>query len=205
MGTETAAREPLGETQRRPGRPRSEKAEQAILDATLEALTERGIEGVSLEDVAVRAGVGKSTLYRRWSGKEDLLIAAFGSLKRPLPEPAGESVRADLTAMLTSMATDADDPRFACQFEILNAEAERFPKLIKRYKSEVAEPRREAIREVIRRGMDTGEIRPDADVEIALLALMGSVISRDRQDVRTPAREFAERAVEQILTGIAAK
>ncbi|MCL2585506.1 MAG: TetR/AcrR family transcriptional regulator [Streptosporangiales bacterium] len=207
MGTETTAREPLGDTtaQRRPGRPRSEKVEQAILDATLEALTERGIEGVSLEDVAVRAGVGKSTLYRRWSGKEDLLIAAFGSLKRPLPGPAGESVQADLTAMLASMAADADDPRYACQFEILNGESERFPKLIDRYKNEVAEPRREAIRDVIRRGMTTGEVRPDADVEIALLALMGSVLSRDRQDVRPPAREFAERAVAQILSGIAAK
>src|ERR1700729_774154 len=60
---------------RRPGRPRSEQAEQAILDAAMEAVGERGIDGVSCEDVAARAGVGKATLYRRWPGKEDLLIA----------------------------------------------------------------------------------------------------------------------------------
>lgn len=206
MGTDTTARDAARqrESQRRPGRPRSEKAEQAILDATLEALTERGIEGVSVEDVAARAGVGKATLYRRWSGKEDLLIAAFGSLKRPLPESAGESVQADLTAMLTSMATDADDPRYACQFDILNAESERFPKLIDRYKNEVAEPRREVIRDVIRRGIATGELRPDADVEITLMALIGSLLSRERQDDRMPAREFADRVVDGIMRGIAA-
>src|SRR5580693_6713358 len=68
---------------RRPGRPRSERAEQAILDATLEAIAERGVDGVGCEDVAARAGVGKATLYRRWPGKEDLLIAAFASLKSP--------------------------------------------------------------------------------------------------------------------------
>jgi AcrR family transcriptional regulator len=101
---------------RRPGRPRSEQAEQAILDATLEAVGDRGIDGVSCEDVAARAGVGKATLYRRWPGKEDLLIAAFAALKRPLPEPRGESVRADLIAMLEVMAEDAEDPRFAQQY-----------------------------------------------------------------------------------------
>ena len=73
------------EATRRPGRPRSERAEQAILDAAIEAVGENGIDGVSCEDVAARAGVGKATLYRRWTGKEDLLIAAFASMKRRLP------------------------------------------------------------------------------------------------------------------------
>src|SRR5947209_8635048 len=74
-GKDTAAR--------RPGRPRSERAEQAILRATIDAIGERGIDGVHCEDVAARAGVGKATLYRRWPGKEDLLIAAFAAMRRP--------------------------------------------------------------------------------------------------------------------------
>src|SRR3984885_5350644 len=98
---------------RRPGRPRSEQAEQAILEAAIEAVGDRGIDGVSCEDVAARAGVGKATLYRRWPGKEDLLIAAFAALRRPLPEPRGESVREDLIAQLTVVAEDAEDPRYA--------------------------------------------------------------------------------------------
>jgi AcrR family transcriptional regulator len=203
VSTELSARDAA--TQRRPGRPRSEKAEQAILDATLDALTERGVEGVTLEDVAVRAGVGKATLYRRWSGKEDLLIAAFASLKRPLPDGGGESVRADLTAMLESMVRDADDPRYACQFALLHGEAERYPKLIDRYKREVAEPRREVIREAIRRGIVVGELRPDTDVEVTMLALLGVLLARDRQDPKPPAEGFAERVIGELMRGIAAR
>ncbi len=108
------------EAPRAPGRPRSERAEQAIIDATIEALGERGIDGVHCEDVAARAGVGKATLYRRWQGKEDLLIAAFAAMRRPLPEPRGESVRADLIALLTVVAADADDPRYAQQYALLH-------------------------------------------------------------------------------------
>src|SRR5258707_1829056 len=111
---------------RRPGRPRSERAEQAILDAALEAIGDCGVDGVSCEDVAARAGVGKATLYRRWPGKEDLLIAAFAALKQPLPQPRGESVRDDLIAMLEVMAEDAEDTRFAQQYALLHAEGERY-------------------------------------------------------------------------------
>src|SRR5277367_3479988 len=127
---------------RRPGRPRSEQAEQAILDAAMEAVGERGIDGVSCEDVAARAGVGKATLYRRWPGKEDLLIAAFAALKSPLPEPRGDSVREDLIAMLEVMVADSDDPRYAQQYALLHGEGQRYPRLMARYKGLVVEPRR---------------------------------------------------------------
>ena len=93
------------------------------------------MDGVGCEDVAAPAGVGKATLYRRWPGKEDLLIAAFASLKSPLPEPRGVSVREDLIAMLDVMATDADDPRYARQFALLHGEGERYPRLVGRSRS----------------------------------------------------------------------
>src|ERR1700728_5279925 len=116
------------EAARRPGRPRSERAEQAILDATLEAIADHGVDGVHCEDVAARAGVGKATLYRRWPGKEDLLIAAFAAMRRPLPEPYGESAREDLIRLLTVVAEDADDPRYAQQYALLHGAGERFPR-----------------------------------------------------------------------------
>jgi AcrR family transcriptional regulator len=190
---------------RRPGRPRSERAEQAILDATLEAIGECGVDGVRCEDVAARAGVGKATLYRRWPGKEDLLIAAFASLKSPLPQPRGESVRADLIAMLDVMARDADDPRYARQFALLHGEGQRYPRLVARYKEQVVEPRRELIRSVLRRGITTGELRPDADVEIAMLTLTGAVMARGKHDAAPAEPDFAARVVDQLLRGIAAR
>src|SRR6516165_8353576 len=158
---------------RRPGRPRSERAEQAILDATLEAIGDYGVDGVRCEDVAARAGVGKATLYRRWPGKEDLLIAAFASLKTPLPQVHGEG--------------------------------QRYPRLVARYKEQVVEPRRELIRSALRRGIASGELRPDTDVEIAMLTLTGAVMARGKHD-GTPAEPgFAARVVDELMRGIAAR
>src|SRR6266581_9218717 len=85
---------------RRPGRPRSERADRAIMDATLSLFAESGAAGLCIEKVAARAGVGKATIYRRWPGKEDLLLDAMAWLRVPLPRPRGESVRDDLVALL---------------------------------------------------------------------------------------------------------
>jgi AcrR family transcriptional regulator len=189
---------------RRPGRPRSERAKQAILDATIDAVGDCGIDGVRCEDVAARAGVGKATLYRRWPGKEDLLIAAFASLKSPLPEPRGESVREDLIAMLEVMVADSDDPRYAQQYALLHGEGQRYPRLMARYKELVAEPRRELVRSVLRRGVATGELRPDTDIEVAMLALMGAVLARGgKHDASQASPGFATRVVDELLRGFA--
>ena len=203
--SEMAARDAAPDTGRRPGRPRSERAEQAILDAALDAVADSGVDGVSCEDVAARAGVGKNTLYRRWPGKEDMLIAAFASLKSPLPEPRGTSAREDLIAMLAVMAADADDPRYARQFALLHGEGQRYPRLVKRYKEQIVEPRRELIRSVLRRGVATGELRQDTDVEIAMLTLTGAVLARGKHDPTPAEPGFATRVVDELLRGIAAR
>src|SRR5271163_478088 len=94
-GTDTEAGS-AGAAQRRPGkpgRPRSEQAEHAIIEATLDLFAEQGFEGVCVEAVAARAGVGKATIYRRWTSKEELLIAALGSLKSPMHDPRCGTVR----------------------------------------------------------------------------------------------------------------
>jgi AcrR family transcriptional regulator len=201
-GTEAAS---ARDTARRPGRPRSERAEQAILDATIEAIGERGIDGVHCEDVAARAGVGKATLYRRWPGKEDLLIAAFAAMRRPLPQPHGESVREDLVRLLTVVAADADDPRYAQQYALLHGAGERYPRLVAGYKERVVEPRRELVRSVLRRGVETGELRPDIDVEVAMLMLTGAVMARGKHDSSPAAPGFVDSAVDELLRGIAAR
>ena len=202
MGTKTTAQDAA--TQRRPGRPRSERADQAILDAALEAVAEGGVDSVTCENVAGRAGVGKATIYRRWAGKEDLLIAAFASLKRPLPEPAGENVRDDLIAMLAVMAKDSEDPRYFRQHAMLHGEGARYPRLLARYKERVVEPRRELIRQVLRRGIETGELKDGTDVELAMLMLTGAVLAREKQQA-APDSGFAQRLVDELLQGIAVK
>ena len=186
---------------RRPGRPRSEQAEQAIIDAALELFGERGVDGVCVETVAARAGVGKATIYRRWSSKEDLLIAALSTMKSPLRQPRGDSVREDLIQIVTAIAKDAGDPRFVRQFAMLHGEASQYPRLMARYSETVVEPRREIIRSVLRGGIEAGDLRADLDVEIAMLSLTGTVMARGKHDPAPAGPGFAARVVDELLAG----
>src|SRR5271157_2278858 len=190
---------------RRPGRPRSEQAEHAIIEATLELFAEQGFEGVCVEAVAARAGVGKATIYRRWPNKEELLLAAFGSLKSPFPEPKGVSVRDDLLAMVEVMCADKADPRKARRYALLLGEGDKYPRLMARYKETVAEPRHEVLRAVIRRGIETGELRADIDVEIARLTLMGTILAKEKSADGELSGDFAARVVDELLLGLAAR
>jgi AcrR family transcriptional regulator len=190
---------------RRPGRPRSEAAEQAIIEATLDVFAEQGFEGVCVELVAARAGVGKATIYRRWANKEELLLAAFGSLKSPYPEPQGISARDDLLAIVKVMCADKADPRKARRYALMLGEGEKYPRLMARYMAEVVEPRREMIRSVIRRGIETGELRPDTDVEIAMLTVTGAIMAQEKSAAGTLDGDFAARLVDGLLLGCSAR
>ncbi len=191
-----------GADHRRPGRPRSEQAEQAIIEATLDLFAEQGFEGVCVEAVAARAGVGKATIYRRWPNKEELLLAAFGSLKSPYPEPGGVCARDDLVAMLSVMCADMADPRKARRYALLLGEGRKYPRLMERYTETVVKPRREAMRAVIRRGIESGELRAGIDVEIAQLALTGTVLAREKSADGSLDGDFAARVVDELMLGL---
>ena len=188
---------------RRPGRPRSERADRAIIDAALSLFAESGPEGLCIEKVAARAGVGKATIYRRWPGKEDLLLDAIAALAAPLPEPAGRSVREDLVTLLDAMREAVADPRRAREFALLLGEGAKYPRLMARYVETVLEPRREVIRSVLRRGVTTGELRADVDIEAALFMLTGAVLARGKYEPGSFPPGYVERVVEELLQGLA--
>jgi AcrR family transcriptional regulator len=187
---------------RRPGRPRSELAERAIIDAALSVFAESGPDGLCIEQVAARAGVGKATIYRRWPGKEDLLLDALAALKPPLPQPRGRSVREDLVAVVDAMCRDAADPRRARQFALLQGEGAKYPRLMTRFIETVVEPRREVVRSVLRRGVATGELRDDADIEAALYLLRGAALASTGHQQPVPP-DYAEHVVDTLLHGVA--
>jgi AcrR family transcriptional regulator len=193
------------EAARRPGRPRSERADRAIIDAALSLFAESGPEGLCIERVAARAGVGKATIYRRWPGKEDLLLDAIAALKAPLPEPAGRSVREDLVTLLGVMCQETADPRRARQFALLLGEGAKYPRLMARYMETVVEPRREVIRAVLRRGVATGELRPGLDVDAALFMLIGAVLARRGHEQEPLPPGYPELVVDELLRGLAAR
>src|SRR3954454_14928594 len=97
------------------GRPRSEKAEKAIIDAVLDLLGSGiSVSELSIEGIAARAGVGKTTIYRRWTNKEDLVVDALATLKPPLPPLPGGSVRDDLIAYLRVIQAEGQHTRPRC-------------------------------------------------------------------------------------------
>jgi len=189
----------------RRGRPRSEEADRAIIGAALDMFAESGAEGLCIEKVAARAGVGKATIYRRWPGKEDLLLDALAALRAPLPNPKGESVRDDLAALLDAMRAEAIDPRQVRQFALLLGEGARYPRLIERYVEAVVEPRRDVFRAVLRRGVATGELREGTNIEAAVDMLTGAVLSRARLSHDRPDRGYGRRVVDELLTGMASR
>jgi AcrR family transcriptional regulator len=189
--------------QRRPGRPRSEHADQAIMAAALELFAESGPAGLCIEQVAARAGVGKATIYRRWPGKEDMLLDGLAELVAPMPVPQGKSVRADLIALLDAACKEAADPRRVRLVALLQGEGLQYPRLKARYLETVVQPRREALRAVLRRGVATGELRENTDIDAALYLLNGAVLASMHAghiDGR-----YGRRVVEELLRGLAAR
>jgi AcrR family transcriptional regulator len=189
---------------RAPGRPRSARAEQAIVGAVLGMLADGvALETISVEAIAARAGVGKATIYRRWTSKEDLVVDALASLKMPLPPLAGESVRDDLIALLRVVGREADAPRTGVMMCVL-PHVQRNPELYGWYQKAV-EPRRECMREVLRRGIETGELRVDLDVETSIGMLAAPVILQRMAmwNPRLDVPDLAERVVDTFLAGAA--
>ena len=201
MNTSTGA----GQERKAPGRPRNAQADETILDAVLALLSDgQSAAAISIEAVAAKAGVGKATIYRRWPNKDALLIDAVRSMKGPLPELAGRSVREDLIALIRANRTPRAE-RYSKATACLLPELHKDAELGRMYQAFV-EPRREVTRQVLRRGVETGELRPDLDIEMTQLMLSapGIIQSMLRLNLTVPEEKFAETLVDAVLRGAAA-
>jgi len=204
MHTVNTVSEGVESAPRSPGRPRSVRVDEAIIDAVLDLLAEgSSIESLSIEAIAAKAGVGKATIYRRWSGKQALLIDALRTLKGQPPQPKGISVRDDLVLLLSGIGRNPD-PRASKIMPCLVPEVHRSPEQYALYQ-ELMQPRRELTREVLRRGVQTGELRADLDIELAMVLLTGPVVMQKvlRWHPDLEEKDLAERVVDTLLTGLA--
>ena len=164
------------ENQPSAGRPRSEEAHKAILDATLELLIEVGFSALTVEGVATRAGVGKATIYRRWPSKLPLVIEAFSQLPQLEEVDTGNLVD-DLKKMLRSYLQLFYTTPLAAVLPSLAGERAHDPQLSERFDS-VIRSRRQPLVRALERAAERGELSPDLDLDLAADLIVGPIAVR---------------------------
>lgn len=188
----------------RRGRPRSEGVERAVFDAVI-GLLEGGVPlgDVSIERIARTAGVGKATIYRRWAGKEDLLVELIRSVEPPDPELPGTSVRDDLVMLLEFMRRRGLAKRTSALLRNMFAQMQAHPRLWDQYHRTAIEPRRRRGIEVLERGVATGEVRADLDLELVNDLFVGPLLLRTvLQPDADLSPDFPARVADTILDGV---
>jgi len=158
------------------GRPRSEEAHQAILDATLELLAEVGFSALTVEGVAQRAQVGKATIYRRWPSKLPLVVEAFGGLPSLAPVDTGD-LADDLKTMLRSYLQLFNTTPLGTVLPSLAGERAHNPRLSELF-DPVLKERRRPLLDVLRRGLERGELSPGLDLDLAADLVVGPIAVR---------------------------
>ncbi len=194
--------EAIADTPRR-GRPRSEKARHAILDAAAELLMLRGVNAVSMDAVAERAGVSKATIYRWWPSKEMLALdALLGWAAAAAPPRDTGSLRGDVLALLRPWVREIGRRPFGRMIAAFVSEAQSDPTFAEAYRARFVEPRRDAMRAVFARAAARGEVPPNLDVEVALDLIYGAVYHRLLHGHAELSDRFTRDVVELALNGI---
>jgi AcrR family transcriptional regulator len=185
---------------RGPGRPRDERASTAITDAALRQLAEVGYANVSMESVAGEAGVARATVYRRYRDKADLMTAAIaGNSSTHLAPGPSDDPRSDLIEYLGGF-----DERFAegC-LEVLGTliGSREDPGAMDLHRQRVVGPRLSYLRSLLEGARELGQLHADADLDLALEMLVGSVFAR--RVAGTPSSPgWATRAVDTVWAGM---
>ena len=157
--------------------PRIERSRRVVLSAALELLGELGYGGLTVEGVAARAGVGKSTIYRHWGGKLDLIEDAIRVLKADFQPPEGGTVRERVIGLLQQMSASLADSTWSkCLPAIIDA-AERDPEVLDIHRRVTCE-RREFLIALLAEGVAAGEIRAGADLCLMAETLVGPILVR---------------------------
>jgi AcrR family transcriptional regulator len=189
---------------RPPGRPRSERSHLAIVQATLELLVEVGYQRLTMEQVQRRAGVGKATIYRRWSSKHELVKDAIKHFSAELPLPDTGSLAGDFAVLASAVAKIAADRDATLLMPRLLAEASGDRELHAIFYAQLVEPRRRVLRIALERAQERGELRDDVDLELVIDMLVGPVIYRfliTGGDLR-PAAAMGPRVLDAALEGL---
>jgi AcrR family transcriptional regulator len=186
------------------GRPRSEKAHQAILEASAELLLEKGLAAVSMDEVAARAGVSKATIYRWWPTKETLALDTLYNEWAAVPPPRDTgSLRGDLLSLLRPWVRLASRRPYGRVIAALVTEAQTDPAFARQYRARFVEPRRDQARAIFHRAIERGEIPANTKIEVALDLLYGPIYHRLLHGHAPLNDRFVHDVIDTVLGGIA--
>jgi AcrR family transcriptional regulator len=184
------------------GRPRKPETNAAILDAALDLFGEAGYEGMTVEAVAARAGVGKTTIYRRWSSKDDLIIAAIQEVLTTVEVPAIGDVRKTLITMVGGAIAFMNTSTAGLIFPRMAGEVAARTPLGVRYVETIIGPRRAMVRAILSQAVVDGVLRPDLDVALLADTLVGPIILRKiLRELDSGPDDMPERLVDSLLEG----
>lgn len=186
---------------RPPGRPRCPATHQAILDAANNLLDEIGFTNMSLEGIAARAGVGKATIYRRWSNKASVVMDAFlAATAKEIAFPNTRSAREDIRRQMRSVVKVLNGPRgrtIATLIGVVQSDNE----LAEAFRTRFVAVRRGEAKAVVQRGIANGEFKPDMDLESVLDCLYGPLYFRLLIGHEKASAKYADQLVDLVLRG----
>ena len=184
---------------RGPGRPRNERYDDVILDATLAILGEGGYGGLTIDGVAARANVGRPTIYRRGPNKAALVVAALARSTGLAPAPDTGTLRGDLLAVQTHQVKLMNSAGYRRINPGLIADLAADPDLAQTYLDNYIAPRRRSVWDALDRGIQRGELRPDIDHAFISDLLTGPLFYRVLGRGENLEPEAAARTVDVVL------
>ena len=195
----------------RTGRPRSVAADEAILEATRASLVDLGWSKLTMGDVAMRAGVAKTTLYRRWAGKNELVVDAVAVLFDELELPDLGSLAADVEAMVLQFAALLERPETRTSLMAVVAESTRDEALRTRIRDSIVNRQKRLVIQGRRRAQERGELPAEQDEAVATRTadlvfdvIAGAVVHRALVSAEPIDAEWARRFTMLLLAGLKA-
>ncbi len=165
------------QTIRKAGRPRSAQSHQAILAATLELFAEVGLQGLSIEAIAERAGVGKTTIYRRWSSKEAVVKDALTMMRSGTDLPDTGNIRDDLLFIARrTQEIFQSNPLIGKLATKMIAESQSNPEIYRIFYEKLVAPRMQDFRQIVVRAQQRGELRSNLDATFLLNLIFGTLV-----------------------------
>jgi AcrR family transcriptional regulator len=180
------------------GRPRRAGLDQAILDAALGELARVGYARMTVAAVAERAGTTKPTVYDRFPSKAELAARALASLRQRTPRRLTGDLRTDLIAELSLLRTGALENNGMTIMAAVLAEEHANPDLVRLFRKHVVRPRRDNLRRILTAGRTSGQLDPEADIELGISMLVGSLYAAYAAG-RRPGRGWARQVVDAWL------